>query len=129
MGKERFIPWLLTVGTLLTPLLFSGLVAMDLECHENGQRSKAKFFLSSYLQIVCLSLLYSNSTLVGGRIFPGGSVVKHLPAKQERWFQFLGQEDLLEKEMATDSSILAWKIPGTKEPGGLQSIGSQESWT
>ena len=102
---------------------------MDLECHENGQGSKAKFFLSSYLLIVCLSLLHSNATLVGGRIVPGGSVVKHLPAKQETWFQFLGQEDLLEKEMATDSGILAWEIQGTKESGGLQSIGSQESWT
>ena len=44
---------------------------------------------------------------------------------QEMWVQFLGQEDPLEKEMATHTSVLAWKIPWTEEPGGLQSIGSQ----
>ena len=44
---------------------------------------------------------------------------------QETWVQFLGWEDPLEKEMAIDSSILAWKIPWTEEPGGLQSMGSQ----
>ena len=51
--------------------------------------------------------------------------VKNLPAMQETWVQFLGWEDPLEKEMAIDSSILAWKIPWTEEPGGLQSMGSQ----
>ena len=51
--------------------------------------------------------------------------VKILPAMKETWVRFLGQEDLLEKEMATHSSILAWRIPRTKEPGGLQSLGSQ----
>ena len=52
--------------------------------------------------------------------------VKHLPAMQETLVQSLGQEDPLEKEMATHSSILAWRIPWTKEPGGLQSMGSQK---
>ena len=51
--------------------------------------------------------------------------VKNLPAMKETWVRFLGQEDLLEKEMATPSSILAWRISWTKEPGGLQSLGSQ----
>ena len=49
-----------------------------------------------------------------------------LPAMQETWVQFLGQEDPLGKGMATHSSILAWRIPWTEEPGGLQSMGSQE---
>ena len=49
--------------------------------------------------------------------------------QQEPWVQSLGQEDLLEKEMATHSSILAWKTLQTEEPGGLQSLGSQKSWT
>ena len=49
--------------------------------------------------------------------------VKHLPAMQETWVQSLGWEDPLEKEMATHSSILAWKIPRTEEPGRLQSMG------
>ena len=43
----------------------------------------------------------------------------NLPAVQETWLRFLGQEDPLEKEMATHSSILAWRIPWTEEPGGL----------
>ena len=55
--------------------------------------------------------------------------VKNLPAMQETQVQFLGQEDPLEKEMAIHSSILAWKIPWAEEPGGLQSMGSQESDT
>ena len=51
--------------------------------------------------------------------------VKNLPAMQETWVQSLGREDPLEKEMATHSGILAWKIPWMEEPGGLQSTGSQ----
>ena len=52
-------------------------------------------------------------------------MVKHLPAMRETQVQSLGQEDPLEKKMATHSSILAWKIPWTEEPGRLQSMGSQ----
>ena len=48
-------------------------------------------------------------------------MVKNLPAKPETWVKFLGQEDPLEREMATHSSILAWKIPWTEEPGELYS--------
>ena len=48
-----------------------------------------------------------------------------MPAVQETWVQSLGWEDPLEKKMTTHSSILAWKIPWTKEPGRLQSVGSQ----
>jgi len=51
--------------------------------------------------------------------------VKNLPAMQETQVQSLGWEDPLEKGMATDSSILAWRIPWTEEPGGLQSLGLQ----
>ena len=51
--------------------------------------------------------------------------VKNLPAMQETLVRSLGQEDPLEKEMATHSSILAWRIPWTEEPGGLQSTGLQ----
>ena len=52
-------------------------------------------------------------------------MVKDLPAMHETWVRSLGQEDPLEKGMATCSSILAWRIPGTEEPGGLQSMGLQ----
>ena len=51
--------------------------------------------------------------------------VKRLPKMREIWIQSLGQKDPLEKEMATHSSTLAWKIPWTEEPGGLQTMGSQ----
>ena len=59
--------------------------------------------------------------------FPGGSMVKNLPVIKETWALSLGWEDPLEKEMATCSSILAWKISWTQKPDGLQSMGSQES--
>ena len=52
-------------------------------------------------------------------------MVKNLPAMQETQVQSLGRDDSLEKEMATHSSILAWRIPWTGEPGGLPSVGSQ----
>ena len=51
--------------------------------------------------------------------------VKNLPAMQETWVHFLGWEDPLEKEMATHSSILAWRTPWTEQPGRLQSMGSR----
>ena len=57
--------------------------------------------------------------------FPVGSVVKNLPAMQETQVQSLGQEDPPEKGAATHSSILAWRIPWTEEPGRLQSMGLQ----
>ena len=59
--------------------------------------------------------------------FPSSSVVKNPPTKQETQVQSLGWEDPLEKEMATFSSILAWEILFTEEPGRLQSIGLQRS--
>ena len=55
----------------------------------------------------------------------GGLVVKNLPGIQETQIWSLGQEDPLEKEMATHPSILAWEIPWTDKPGGLQSMGFQ----
>ena len=52
-------------------------------------------------------------------------MVRNLPAMQETWVGSLGWEDPLEEEMATYSSILAWRVPWIEEPGGLQSTGSQ----
>ena len=54
-------------------------------------------------------------------------VVKNLPAMQETWVQSLGWEDSLEKEMVTHFSILAWRIPWTEEPSGLQPTGFQRA--
>ena len=61
--------------------------------------------------------------------FPGGSVVENPPANAGDVGSIPGQEDPLEKEMAIHSSNLAWEIPWTEEPGRLQSMGSQKSWT
>ena len=63
--------------------------------------------------------------LLCSRSFPGDSGVKNPPAMQERWVQSLAQEDPLEEGMATLSSVIAWEIPWTEEPGGLQSLGLQ----
>ena len=65
-----------------------------------------------------LSMGFSRQEYWSGFPFPS-------PTMQETLVQFLGQEDALEKEMATLSSILVWRIPWTEEPGGLQSMGSQ----
>ena len=88
------------------------------------------FFISTATVLVhCYYLLHFWAGLLQSpnlwSCVPGRSVVKKLPAKQEMWVWSLGQEDLLEKEMATHSSILAWKIPWTEELGRLQSPGSQ----
>ena len=61
--------------------------------------------------------------------FPGGSVVKILPVMQETRVRSLGQEDPLEKGMATHSSFLAWRLPWTEEPGGLRSTEVTKSRT
>ena len=62
-------------------------------------------------------------TPVAQTVYPGSS--KNLPAMQETWVQALGWEEPLEKGIATYSSILAWRIPGTEEPDGLQSMDLQ----
>ena len=54
-------------------------------------------------------------------------MVKNLPAMEETWVQSLGWEDPLEKGVATHSSVLAWRVPWTEEPGGLQATGHKES--
>ena len=66
-----------------------------------------------------------NPKLLTGRGFPGGSGIKNLPANVRDAGSIPGWEDPLEKEMAIQSSFLAWEIPWTEEPGGLQSMESQ----
>ena len=68
--------------------------------------------------VILLILEKCRASLVAQRL-------KHLSAMRETWVRSLGREDPLEKEMAIHSSILAWRIPWTEEPGGLQSTGSQ----
>ena len=69
------------------------------------------------------SIIWGKAFNIAG--FPGGVVVKNLPAMQDTRVWSLGQEDPLEEEMATHSSILAWEIPGTEEPKGLQPMRSE----
>ena len=71
---------------------------------------------SAQTQNLISDILYSSEG------FPDGLVVKSLPAMQDTWAQSLGWEGPMEEDMATHSSILAWRIPWTDEPGGLQSI-------
>ena len=81
----------------------------------------------TYICIMCICL-YIHTHIYTHMGFHGGLVVRNLLAiqkPQETWVQFLDQEDPLEKEMATHSSILAWRIPWTEESGGLQPIGLQ----
>ena len=74
--------------------------------------------MESNRDVVTALVEYTRASLVAQR-------VKRLPAMQETWVRSLGQEDPLEKEMATHSSTLAWKIPWTEKPGRLQSMGLQ----
>ena len=83
-----------------------------------GKASKTTEDLNLSLKYLDYLVLSMRPTLVAQRL-------KHLPPMQETRVRSLGQEDPLEREMATHSSILAWRIPWTEEPGGLQSTGSQ----
>ena len=85
------------------------LIALNLFCKPDTRQGLENF--EHYFTSVLASLV--------------AQTVKCLPAMQETRVRFLGWEDPLEKEMATHSSILAWRIPWTEEPGGLQSTGSQ----
>ena len=87
-----------------------------------------KQLFSFFYNLIVFWLFFKQSLFLIVGNFPSGSRVKNLSAMQETWVQSLGQEDPLEKEMATHSSILTGKSPWTKKPGRLQCIGVQ-SWT
>ena len=80
--------------------------------------------VSALISAEILSTSFGGSSWSTSGAFPCGSI-KNLPAMLETWVRFLGGEDPLEKGLATYSSILAWRIPWTEEPGTLQSMGSQ----
>ena len=92
-------------------LLFSDSMYFALHCET-----------ASGVYFIAYPLLFSRASHVA-------QVINNLPATQETWIWFLGQADPLEKGMTTHSSLLAWEIPWTEEPGGLQSMGSQNSLT
>ena len=82
---------------------------------------------SCSVQLPFISVIMKHLLYIRG--FPRGSVVKNLPTMQKARVRSLDREYPLAKEMATDSSINAWEIPGAEEPGRLQSVGSQKSQT
>ena len=88
---------------------------------ERTAKGKSFYFFLTYKKILTIFNIQ-----VG---FSEGSVVKNLPKMQKTQVRSLGWEDHLEKEMATHTSMLAWKIPWKEEPGGLQSMGLLESDT
>ena len=93
---------------------------------ESAHHLRSKFLLLQIKETMRMNIWPHIHTSLQG--FPGDSAVKNPPAMQktqEMWVQSLGWEDPLEEGMATHSSILAWRIPGTEEPGGLQFIGLQ----
>ena len=115
-GRPGFDPW---VRKILwrrkwqpTPVLFPK--------KSHGQRSLAGYSPLGRKELDTTEWIHFRrwTSLVAQRL-------KRLPALRETWVQSLGWEDPLEKEMTTHSSILAWRIPWTEEPGGLQSTGSQ----
>ena len=86
---------------------------------------RIKKLLENKIKINTIYNSLKNIKYIGIRASLVAWMVKHLPTMWETRVRSLGQEDPLEKEMATHSSIHAWKIPWTEEPGGLQSMGSQ----
>ena len=95
----------------------------DLFCFLVFGRLALSFLSSSF--VFFFFLLYQYFPKVPPESSLVAQTVKHLPTMWETWVQYLGRENLLQKEMATHSSILAWKIPWMEEPGKLQSMGSQ----
>ena len=90
-----------------------------------GSRPSASFTATLTLFLQLLLMLSVTHTLLEVILPLVAEAVKNLPAMQETWVQSLCQEDPLEKGMATHSSILAWRITWTEEPGRIQSMGSQ----
>ena len=110
---------LLKKPSVLAYLLKQEIRIKEKRVREKGRRSSV---VQARFQWAGMSLNSSDKVL-----FIVAQMVKNLPAVQETWVQSLGQEESLEKETAGHSSILAWRIPWTEEPGGLQSIGLQRA--
>ena len=93
----------------------------DLPSHSNPLGSPRELLWVSSVHLTALAIYFPHGN-IHFRASLVAQTVKNLPAIGETWVQFLSQVDLLEKGMATHSSVLAWRIPGTEEPHGLQSM-------
>ena len=100
----------------------------DLAALDHSLYSCASIFSQGKKIHVCLCARLSTKDAVRSNVTVA-QTVKNLPVMQEMWVQSLGQEDPLEEEMATHSSIFAWRIPWREQPGELWSTGSQKSRT
>ena len=123
MSLHRFLPSWTTLAspTPSHPSRLSRSSALSSPCY-----TAPSHWLSIVHTVVYMCQCYSlNSIPLSPWASLVAQTVKNLPAMQKLWFWSLGQEDPLEEEMATHSSILAWRIPWREEPGGLQSKGSQ----
>ena len=122
--------WQISINLLVAPLKSWAVVLL---CDPLPGRETEAWFASprqslELNQAVRLQSPYASPLAHTFWTSPVAQTVKRLPTMWETWVRSLGQEDPLEKEMATHSSTLAWKIPGMEEPGGLQSMGSQRVW-
>ena len=118
-GCKRYIPWIGKIpwrrNWQPTPICVHVCVCVCVCVYFNQIWEVLAIIVSNIFAAISV---FSGASLVAQRL-------KRLPARQETQIQSLGREDPLEKELATHSSILAWRIPRTEEPGGLQSTGSQ----
>ena len=114
LSLNVFLSCQLVQGNIFTKISNSEVQGPFLLLKTNFSQLLAHLFLRDYFVSYGASLV--------------AQTIKNLSAMKETWVRSLGQEDPLQKGMATHSSILAWRIPWTEEPGGLQSIGSQRIW-
>ena len=143
LGSSGYIHGSWTVGsydsfiTGLSRKFHTGLHSDCISLHSHQQCKRVPFSLYplqhflfvDFLMMAMLTSMRGKLTVVLICISPiinkVAQMVKCLPAMQETWVKYLGQEDLLEKEMATHSSTFAWKIPWMEKPVRLQSMGTQ----
>ena len=124
-AKIQLNPVLFLPHPALWSTQYSGINYLSFRCPRERSSPSAVFTQNSVFLEAWGILEYLNGGLHCSRASLVAQMVKNLPAMQESLVRSLGQEDPLQKEMATHSSILAWRIPWTEEPGGLQPMGSQ----
>ena len=116
------VAWILSLGQERLARLPIPNPVLTHEFCQSDMRYLIEFFFFRFMSTTPCYLYHHSYGFEDSLI---AQTVKNLPAMQDMWVQSLGQEDHLEKGTVTHSRVLAWKIPGTEESGGLQSMGSQ----